>query len=185
MPTNVLDEQIALIVIDLQAGTVANPTAHPIGQVVARVCELLSAFRQRELLVVLATVDGTPPGRTQYGEGVRHFPPEWNVLLPELDRQPQDIAVVRRTWSAFAGTDLSSLLTERGVTQVALAGMATSFGVESTARDAYDLGYTVTLAIDAMTDPNLDAHLASVSSVFPALGQTRSASEIIALLESR
>jgi nicotinamidase-related amidase len=58
---NVIDEQIALIVIDLQAGTVANPTAHPTGQVVARAGELLSAFRQRELLVVLATVDGTPP----------------------------------------------------------------------------------------------------------------------------
>jgi nicotinamidase-related amidase len=57
--------------------------------------------------------------------------------------------------------------------------------VESTARDAYDLGYTVTLALDAMTDPNLDAHLNSVSRVFPALGQTGSASEIIALLESR
>jgi nicotinamidase-related amidase len=185
MSINVLDEQTALIVIDLQTGTVANPTAHPSGQVVARAGELLSAFRQRELLVVLSMVDGTPPGRTHYGEGARHFPPDWNELLPELDRQPQDVAVVRRTWSAFAGTDLSSLLTERGVTQVVLAGMATSFGVESTARDAYDLGYSVTLAIDAMTDPNLDAHFNSVSRVFPALGQTASASEIIALLEGR
>lgn len=185
MPANVIDEQTALIVIDLQAGTVAAPTAHPIGQVVSRAGDLLSAFRQRDLLVVLAAVDGTPPGRTHYGEGARRFPPEWCGLLPELDRQPQDVVILRRTWSAFAGTNLSSLLTERGVTQIVLAGMATSFGVESTARDAYDLGYTVTLALDAMTDPNLDAHLHSVSRVFPALGQTGSASEIIALLEGR
>lgn len=185
MSTNVLDEQIALIVIDLQAGTVANPTAHPIAQVVARAGELLSAFRQRELLVVLVTVDGTLPGRTHYGEGARRFPADWSELVPEFDRQPQDVVIVRRTWSAFAGTDLSSLLTERGVTQIVLAGMATSFGVESTARDAYDLGYTVTLALDAMTDPNLDAHLQCVSRVFFALGQTGTASEIIVLLEGR
>lgn len=134
---------------------------------------------------MLATVEGTPPGRTHYGEGAHRFPPEWCGLLPELDWQPQDVVILRRTWSAFAGTNLASLLREGGVTQIVLAGMATSFGVESTARDAYDLGHTVTLAIDATTDPNLDAHLHSGGRVFPSLGQTGSVSEIIAPLESR
>ncbi len=158
MSISALDEQAALIVIDLQAGTVANPTAHPAGEVVARACELLAAFRRRELLVVLVNVDGTPAGRTEYSEGARDFPPAWNQLLPELDQQPDDVTLTRRTWSAFAGTGLAGLLTERGVTQVVLAGMATSFGVESTARDAYDLGFNVVLALDAITDPNPDAH---------------------------
>jgi nicotinamidase-related amidase len=185
VPISALDQQIALIVIDLQAGTVASPTAHPANDVVARAGELLSAFRRRELPVVLATVDGTPAGRTDYIDGPRDFAPSWKELLPELDQQPQDVTVTRRAWSAFAGTGLAALLTERGVTQIVLAGMATSFGVESTARDAYDLGYTVTLALDAMTDPNLDAHLNSVNRVFPALGQTGSASEIIKLIDER
>ena len=61
--------------------------------------------------------------------------------------------------------------------------MATSFGVESTARDAYDLGYNVAMALDAMTDPNADAHRDSATRVFPALGQTGSTSEIIKLLD--
>jgi nicotinamidase-related amidase len=183
MSISALDQQIALIVIDLQAGTAANPTAHPIAEVVARAAELLSAFRRQELPVVLATVGGTPAGRTQYSDGPRDFPPPWKELLPELHEQPQDLTLTRRAWSAFAGTDLAALLSERGVTQIVLAGMATSFGVESTARDAYDLGFSVALALDAMTDPNMDAHLNSATRIFPALGQTGSTSEIIKLLD--
>lgn len=185
MPIGALDQQTALIVLDLQAGTAANPTAHPAGQVIARAADLLSAFRLRELPVVLATVGGTPAGRTQYTDGPRDFAPSWEQLLPELDQQPQDLILTRRAWSAFAGGHLAALLRERGVTQVVLAGMATSFGVESTARDAYDLGFSVSLAVDAMTDPSLDAHLHSVTRIFPALGQTGSVSEIIKLLDER
>ncbi len=185
MSISALDQQIALIVIDLQAGTIANPTAHPIDKVIAQAVELLSAFRRRELPVVLASVSGTPAGRTQYSDGPRDFPPSFRERLPELNQQPHDLTVTRRAWSVFAGTGLAALLSECGVTQIVLAGMATSFGVESTARHGYDLGFSVALALDAMTDPSMDAHLNSATRTFPALGQTGSASEIIKLLDER
>jgi len=70
-----------------------------------------------------------------------------------------------------------------GVTQVVIAGIATSIGVESTARYAYELGFNVTLAIDAMTDMNLDAHTNSVTRIFPRLGETGTTQEIIDLLD--
>jgi nicotinamidase-related amidase len=63
-----------------------------------------------------------------------------------------------------------------------LAGLATSFGVESTARQAYDLGYSVVVAADAISDPNPDAHTASLTRVFPALGQSGPTDTIIGLL---
>ncbi|WEO77156.1 cysteine hydrolase [Cryobacterium sp. SO2] len=182
MTITTLDSTTALIVIDLQAGTLGGPTAHPAGEIVARAAELLAAFRAQGRLVVLANVDGTPAGRTQYGEGAREFPAAFSALVPELGQQPGDVTLTRATWSAFAGTDLDAILTERGITQIVLAGIATSFGVESTARDAYDRGYSVALAIDAITDRSADAHDASVARVFPALGQTGSAAEVIALL---
>lgn len=185
MSVGALDQRTALIVLDLQAGTAANPTAHPAREIIARAADLLSAFRRHELPVVLATVGGTPAGRTQYTDGSRDFPTSWQELVPELDQQPQDLILTRRAWSAFAGTDLAAILRERRITQVVLAGMATSFGVESTARDAYDLGFSVALALDAMTDPSLDAHLHSVTRIFPALGQNGSVSEIIQLLDQR
>ncbi|WP_369294057.1 isochorismatase family protein [Listeria monocytogenes] len=102
-----------------------------------------------------------------------------------MDERPRDPTPTWRAWGAFAGGGLAALLRGRGVTQVVLAGMATSFGVESTARDAYDLGFSVSLAVDAMTDPSLDAHLHSVTRIFPALGRTGSVSEIIKLLDER
>ncbi|MFB2554631.1 cysteine hydrolase family protein [Herbiconiux liangxiaofengii] len=180
-----LDDRVALVVVDLQAGTTGQPTAHPVDEVIAHSVELLEAFRGHDLTVVLSAVDGTPGGRTAYGSGGREFPPGFGALRPELDRRPTDLAVIRRTWSAFAGTDLDHRLRERGITQVVLAGLATSFGVESTARQAYDLGYGVVLAVDAMTDPRRSSHDASVGGVFPALGQVATAAEIVGRLGGR
>ncbi len=72
-----------------------------------------------------------------------------------------------------------------GVTQVVLAGVATGTGVEATARQAYEAGFNVTLALDAMTDVRSEAHEYSISNVFPRLGETGSSQEIIALLTGR
>ena len=69
-----------------------------------------------------------------------------------------------------------------GVTQVVIAGVATSYGVESTAREAYDLGYHVTVAADAITDPTPEGHSHALNRVFPVLGQTGTTAEIIAML---
>ena len=71
---------------------------------------------------------------------------------------------------------------QRGVTQVVLTGVATSAGVESTARSAYDLGYNVTLVVDAMTDRDADAHRHSVEKIFPRLGETATTDDVLKLL---
>ena len=69
------------------------------------------------------------------------------------------------------------------MTQVALAGVATSIGVEFTAREAYELGFNVTLATDAVTDLDAGAHEYSVTRIFPRIGETGTMQEIIDLLE--
>ena len=182
MTLDALDPRPALIVIDLQAGTLANSTVHPAADILARSVELLDAFRAKGLPVALATVIGTPPGRNNYGGGAREYPAEFSVLAPELGQQPGDILVPRSTWSAFAGTDLGIRLRELGVTQVVLAGVATSFGVESTARGAYDLGYNVVIATDAVTDLRIESHEGSVERTFPVLAQTATVAEIVSAL---
>jgi hypothetical protein len=55
---------------------------------------------------VLANVEGTPGGRNDYGGSAREYPSEFTELAAELDQQPEDVTISRRTWSAFAGTDL-------------------------------------------------------------------------------
>jgi len=181
MPLDI-DPRPALIVIDLQAGTLSNPTVHPAADIVANSVELLDAFREKGLPVVLASVVGSPAGRNNYGGGAREYPTEFSALAPELNQQPTDLIVTRNTWSAFAGTDLSLTLAELGVTQVILVGVATSFGVESTARSAYDLGYNVVIATDAITDLRAESHEGSLARVFPVLAQTATVEEITAAL---
>jgi nicotinamidase-related amidase len=63
---------------------------------------------------------------------------------------------------------------------VVLCGIATEFGVESTARAAHEHGYAVVLAEDAMTGRN--GHQNSVKNIFPRLGRVRSTAEIIQAL---
>jgi nicotinamidase-related amidase len=63
--------------------------------------------------------------------------------------------------------------------------VATSVRVEATARQAYEQGFNVTLALDAMTDMREEAHAYSIKNVFPRLGETGSAQEIVSLMETR
>jgi len=180
-----LDTTTALIVVDLQAGTVRNPTVHPIDGVVANAVELIGAFRRHGLPIVIATVDGTPAGRSDYGGGASAWPVEMTELIAEVVPEPRDIVVTRRAWSVFAGTELSERLAAAGVTQVVIVGLATSFGVESTARDAYDAGYSVAVVVDAISDMRAEAHENSVTRIFPILGETATTAQTVAALDAR
>ncbi len=183
MAVTTLDPSTALIVIDLQKGIVGFPTVHPIAGVLASATVLTAAFRRRGLPVVLVNVTGGAPGRTERSHSLEGLPADWADLVPELNAQPDDLRVTKKTWGAFTNTDLEARLKAAGVTQLVLAGVATSIGVESTARHAYELGFNVTLAVDAMTDMNLEAHDNSVIRIFPRLGETGSTREIVDLLD--
>jgi nicotinamidase-related amidase len=186
MALTTLDPNTALLVVDLQKGLRGAPVVHPFDQVVERARALIDAFRAHRLPVVLINVAGGAPGRTE--QPPRHsgaFPPDFTDFLPELGQQAGDIVVTKRTWGAFASTDLEARLKGLGVTQVVVLGVATGTGVESTARQAYEQGFNVTLAVDAMTDTRPEAHDYSIQNVFPRLGETGAADEIIALLGKR
>ena len=182
MPITTLDPNTALVVIDLQKGIVSMPTAHPAAEVVARARALADAFRRRDLPVVLVNVAGGAPGRVEQVLTATR-PPDWAELVPELNRQPSDHTVTKHTWGAFTNTDLEAHLREVGVTQIVLAGIATSIGVESTARNAHELGFNVTFAVDAMTDRLAEAHQNSITRIFPRIGETGTTAEILALLD--
>src|SRR5580693_2032683 len=185
MPVTTIDDKTALIVVDLQKGIVNLPTVHPISGVIERSCALIDAFRQHGLPVVLVNVAGGAPGRTEQPRRISTFPEGFTDLIPELNQQPSDILVTKHTWGAFPSTDLESQLKAKGVTHVVLAGVATGTGVESTARQAYEHGFNVTLAIDAMTDMRPEAHDYSIANVFPRLGETGTTQAIVDLLEQR
>lgn len=189
MALTTLDPRTALVAIDLQNGIVGMPTGPcPAKEVVSRTAELADAFRSRGLPVVLVRVSFAPdwadavPGRTERQARGLAFPEGWDAVVDELSGHPGDIRVTKHNWSAFHGTDLDVQLRRRGITQIVLTGIATSIGVESTARDAYAHGYHVTLATDAMADGDPEAHEGSVGRIFPRLGESGTTAEVLALL---
>ena len=183
MALTTLDPKPALIVIDLQKGIVAAPTAHPIGEILERSATLAAAFRRNGLPVVLVNVTGGAPGRTERTRPPATIgSPDWAELVDELDVQPGDHLVTKQRRSAFHDTGLDACLRGLGVTQVVLAGVSTTAGVESTARSAFDYGYHVVLATDAMTDTDPAAHANSIARIFPRLGETATTAEILDML---
>lgn len=185
MAVTSLDATTALIIVDLQQGIIGYPFIHPVKEVIEHSRALLNAFRERGLPVVLVNVTGIAPGRTERPRRSDVFPPGWADLIPELDQQPGDIKVTKRSWGAFANTDLEAQLKALNVTQVVITGVATGTGVEATARQAYEAGFNVTLATDAMTDANPEAHAYSLQHVFPKLGESGTTQDIIGLLDKR
>ncbi|SDO69431.1 Nicotinamidase-related amidase [Nakamurella panacisegetis] len=186
MPVTTIDPTPALVVIDLQRGIVETGKNDAVATVVQNSAALAAQFRRHGLPVILVNVTGRPPGRTATGGSGTRFdlPARWTELVDELDVQPGDHLISKRRRSAFHDTGLDTVLRDLGVTQVVLAGIATSSGVESTARSASDHGYHVVLATDAMTDFDDAAHRHSVERVFPKLGETATSGEILETLRS-
>jgi nicotinamidase-related amidase len=192
MPVTLLDPQAALVVIDMQKGIVAMPTVHPAQGITENVVRLTAAFRAKSLPVILvhvgwsadfgdalkSRIQAPPPGGT--------LPADFADYIDALDADPQrDILVRKHQWGAFYGTDLELQLRRRGVTNVVLCGISTSIGVESTARDAFERGFNLTFAADAMTDLSIDAHDRALNIIFPRLGEIGTTAEILAKLPPR
>jgi nicotinamidase-related amidase len=183
MAVTTIDRRPALVVVDLQKGFLGVPTApYPFEEVVRQAARLATYFRDHDLPVVLVNVMGAAPGRTETGRHRANRPPEWADLVDELDVQESDLRITKQRWGAFHETSLDAVLRGHSVTQIVLTGLATSIGVESTARAAYEHGYNVVLATNAMTDIDSAAHANSIERIFPRLGETGSVDEILALL---
>jgi nicotinamidase-related amidase len=188
MPVTQIDARTALVTIDLQNGIVALPSAHPTDAVVANAARLASAFRAKGLPVINVRVSFSPDfADAPHPRADAPLPggppqPGWDELVDALGVDPSDIAITKRQWGAFYGTELELQLHRRGVTGIVLAGIATSLGVESTGRAAFDHGYNVTLAADATTDPDPDAYANSVERIFPKFAEVDTTDAVLAAL---
>jgi nicotinamidase-related amidase len=161
-----------------------NLAPHSSAEVVERAAGLASAFRKSGGTVVFVRVllpeilqlpvdrplmSGTPPANA-------------SELVPEAWVQPTDLKVTKRQWGAFYGTELDQQLRRRGVRTIVIGGIATNFGVESTARAGFDQGYEMVFAEDAMSSLSAELHEFSIKNVFPLMGRVRSVEQIVQAL---
>jgi nicotinamidase-related amidase len=191
MSTITIDKRPALVLIDLQEGILALPTLLSPDDIKNRARRLAAAFRDNALPVVRVklawSADGgdLPPGRSLV-PGPRSAPPAAYSAFPEdFPPQPGDIILVKRHWGAFTGTELDLQLRRRGVTQIVLAGISTSMGVESTARSAWEHSYNLIFAEDAITDVDAASHTHAFTKIFPHLGEIATTGQIIDTLNGR
>ncbi len=174
MPT--LDPKTtALVLIDLQHGIVGMDLAPRTGgEVVETVKTLAATFRDAGAPVILVHVsfaDGlAPPQNVDAPMGSSNPPADWSEFVEGV-KHDGDIVVLKHHWGAFTGTDLDLRLRRRGVKTVVLGGIATNFGVESTARSAWEHGYDVVLVEDACTSASAEAHGFAVKTIFPRISR--------------
>jgi nicotinamidase-related amidase len=153
--------------------------------VVQKAAELATVFRANGSPVIYVRVDmagvvALPVDRSMRDPSAPPPPPAASELVKNCGYQAGDGLVTKRQWGAFHGTDLDQLLRRRGIRTVVLGGIATNFGVESTARFAIDLGYAVVFVEDAMTSAGAELHAFAVQQLFPFMGRVRSAAEVMA-----
>jgi nicotinamidase-related amidase len=181
----------ALILIDLQQVIVNRPCApHACPAVVQNGSRLADKFRALGGTVVLVNVNFHPDSRDRLDVPVdapqqfnpASLPPNWAELVPEIGPRAGDLLITKHQWGAFYGTELDLQLRRRAVQTIVLGGIATNFGVESTARDAYERGYHQMFAEDAMTSVSAEAHEFVVKNIFPRLGNVRSTNDILSAL---
>ena len=181
----------AFVIIDLQKGIVSRPLdPYDAKTVIANGVRLANAVAAAGGLFVAVhvafskddgdrlkqTIDSPmplPPGG---------LPAEWSDFVPEIAALNAGVVITKRNWSAFHGTELDLQLRRRGIKTIVLGGIATNFGVESTARDGWQFGYDIIIAEDACASSGGEGmHEFAVKRIFPRLSRVRSTSEILTM----
>jgi nicotinamidase-related amidase len=181
----------ALVLIDLQQGIVSRPGApRPGVEVIRNAIRLAEKFRERGAVIALVRVSFSADRKDAVNTKVDApfqmsgpLPPNWTEILPELGPREGDLVITKRQWGAFYGTDLDLHLRRRGVQTIVLGGIATNFGVESTARDAFERAYQLIFVEDAMTSLSADGHNFVIQNIFPRLGLVRSTDAVLQAIQ--
>jgi nicotinamidase-related amidase len=175
----------ALVLIDLQKGILANPAEPRSGADVVAAAKVLAAtFRAAGAPVFLVRVDFAADfadaPRQPVDEPMRTpgaLPPGWSEFAEGL-AAPGDIVITKRQWGAFYGTELELQLRRRGVKTFVLGGVATNFGVESTARQGWELGFDIVAVEDACASRSAELHAFAISRIFPRISRVVASADL-------
>jgi nicotinamidase-related amidase len=191
MSFNLIPATTALVLIDLQKGVVARPL---VPRSAAEIVEL-SAVLARQFTKLGGTVVRvhvafagnfadrlTQPVDAPMLAPPGGFPPDFSEFATEIAALDAHVVITKRQWGAFHGTELDLQLRRRGITTIVLGGVATNFGVETTAIEAWQHNYAVVIAEDLCATMSDEMHKFSIEKMLPRVARIRSTSEIMAAL---
>lgn len=182
----------ALVIIDLQNG-IAGREMQPYSTqtVIGNAAKLADAFRKNGMPVFLVHVISSEQDRLnpivdeQMFARPQQMPADWADFVPELNKADSDIVITKKQWGAFYGTELELQMRRRKLDTIVLCGIATNYGVESTARFAFEYGFHQIFAEDAIASMTKEMHDASVNYVLKRIGRVRKTDEILDRLKSQ
>lgn len=168
----------ALILIDLQNNIISKKTEPESALYLLKECKgLARKFREANAPVIIVNVD--------FGKNLEFYPNGDTAKKPNLEDfnsgssevaegliKNGDHLITKHQWGAFTGTDLQEYLTKKGIETVVLGGISTNFGVESTARQAWELNYNVVIVEDCCSSTiNKEAHDFAFNCIFPRIAK--------------
>jgi gluconolactonase len=103
-------------------------------------------------------------------------------VMPGLEPQGDDLVIEKERASAFAGTETDIVLRAMAIDTLILTGAWTNFSVESTARQATDMGYRVIIASDGCSSISEEWHQAAIGYGLTVLCEIAPAADIVAAL---
>ena len=193
MSLNLDARTTALVLIDLQKGIVGRVLEpHSGASVVERAAALGRKFAELHAPIVLVNVAFSRGGADRLAQPVDvpmqappgGMPADFSEFIPEIAALPAEVTITKRQWGAFYGTELDLQLRRRGITTIVLGGIATNFGVESTAREAWQHNYAVVVAGDACSSMGPDLHRFAIEKILPRIARVRSTAEILSALSN-
>ena len=183
----------AIVLIDLQKGIVSRPLApHSGASVVEKSVAIARRLKELGGTVVAVHVAFSNPDADRLKQPVDSswpvppggLPPEFSELAPEIAQLNADVIITKKQWGAFYGTGLDMQLRRRGIGTIILGGIATNFGVESTARDAWERNYSLIIPEDACTSMDEGMHRFAIEKILPRLARIRSTEQILAAMRA-
>jgi nicotinamidase-related amidase len=181
----------ALLVMDFQTAIVDMITTD--GEaLLARTATLIDAARKvgmRVMYVVVAFRPGYPevsPRNVSFASLRESGRFVEGAAGTEVHRsvapKPGDVVVIKHRVSAFAETDLGTILRANAIETLVLAGIATSGVVLSTVRHAADADYRMVVVEDCCADRDAEVHHVLMEKVLARQAMVVKASEVASAL---
>jgi len=169
------NNRTALLVMDMQLGILSRLPQN--SDLIAKVAEAIKCARKNNITVIFVRL-GFQKNMPEINPANKSFAPiKKNVsnadldtfmqIHPELGVEETDIIVNKKRVSAFSGSDLEMILHSQGISNLVLAGIATSGIVLSTIREAFDKDYQLTVLSDGCLDADEEVHRFLIQKIFP------------------
>lgn len=191
----------ALVVIDVQNGFVSKGGSYDLlgmdtsnyRQVIPRIKELIDLCRANSIPVFYTQAVRESSGIDLLTRTHKILPKSreerimkkpicvrgtWDAdIVAEVAPRPGDHVVIKRRDSAFHDTEIKVWLSSLGIDTLIFSGIDTSICVETSLRDAFNLGYDVVLIADATISSNKKHYESTIDIIKDYYGLVMNLSE--------